>query len=75
MRIRILSDLHLDINEGLQFSLKDTKTFTVICGDISGYFTITSKWLNRYIKNGVLWPVITLYIMNTITLFSIFVNN
>lgn len=53
MRIRILSDLHLDINEGLQFNLKDTKTFTVICGDISGYFTKTSKWLNHHIKNGV----------------------
>lgn len=53
MRIRILSDLHLDINEGLQFRLKDTETFTVICGDISGYFTKTSKWLNQHIKNGV----------------------
>lgn len=53
MRIRILSDLHLDINVGLRLGLKDKDTFTVICGDISGYFSKTSKWLDRNIKNGV----------------------
>lgn len=33
--------------------MTDTDTFTVICGDIGAYFNKTSKWLNKYIKNGV----------------------
>ena len=53
MRIRILSDLHLDVNAGLKFSLKNKDTFTVLCGDISAYFTQTTKWLRKNIKNGV----------------------
>lgn len=53
MKIRIISDLHLDINDKNPFELSDTETFTVICGDISGYFEKTSDWLNKYIKNGV----------------------
>lgn len=53
MKIRILSDLHLDVNSGLPFRLQDRDIFTVICGDISGYFSKTTKWLNRYVKNGV----------------------
>lgn len=53
MKIRVLSDLHLDYNTGLPFRLKDTETFTVICGDISGYCKKTAKWLNRNVKQGV----------------------
>lgn len=53
MKLRIMSDLHLDVNSGYPFRLKDTETFTIICGDISAYFSKTSKWLNRYVKNGV----------------------
>ena len=34
MKIRIISDLHLDINDENPFKLNDTETFTVICGDI-----------------------------------------
>ena len=53
MKIRIISDLHIDVNIGYPFRLTDTDTFTVICGDIGAYFNKTSRWLNRYIKNGV----------------------
>ena len=53
MRIRILSDLHLDVNAGLPLRLKDKDTFTILCGDISAYFTKTSKWLRQNIRNGV----------------------
>lgn len=53
MKIRIISDLHIDVNAGYSFRLKDTEIFTVVCGDISGYFEKTSRWLNKYIKNGV----------------------
>lgn len=53
MKLRIMSDLHLDVNADHHLSIKDLETFTIICGDISAYFNKTSKWLNRYIKNGV----------------------
>lgn len=53
MKIRVLSDLHLDINTGMPFRLKNTEIFTVICGDISGYYSKTAKWLERNVKRGV----------------------
>lgn len=33
MKIRIISDLHIDVNPGYPFKLKYKKTFTIICGD------------------------------------------
>ena len=45
MKIRIISDLHIDVNSGYPFRLTDTKTFTVICGDIGAYFNKTSKYI------------------------------
>lgn len=53
MKVRIISDLHLEINSGNPFRLDDTETFTVICGDISGYYEETSRWLKKNVKNGV----------------------
>lgn len=53
MKLRIMSDLHLDVNAGYPFRTKASEIFTIICGDISAYYNKTSKWLNRYVKNGV----------------------
>ncbi len=53
MKIRILSDLHLDINKDHPFSLTDTETFTILCGDISGNPQQTVEWINSNIKKGV----------------------
>lgn len=53
MKIRILSDLHLDINKDHPFSLSDTETFTILCGDISGNPQQTIEWINNNIKQGV----------------------
>lgn len=53
MKIRIFSDLHLDVNDDYPFQLGDTETFTIICGDISGYYEKTSCWLKKNIKNGI----------------------
>lgn len=53
MKIQILSDLHLDINQEHPFSLADSDTFTVICGDISGFMNDTVKWIGENVKNGV----------------------
>lgn len=53
MKLQILSDLHLDINNKHPFSLADSDTFTVICGDISGFMSDTVKWIGENVKQGV----------------------
>lgn len=57
MKIRILSDLHLDINRNypIEYDKNTEEVFTVIAGDTSGYPEDTIKFLkeNQYIKNGV----------------------
>ena len=53
MKIRILSDLHVDVNRDVPFNLKDKDTFTVICGDTSGDPKLTKKWISENIKNGL----------------------
>ena len=53
MKIRVISDLHIDVNEEYPFELNDKDTFTIVCGDISGYVDRTSKWLQENIKQGI----------------------
>lgn len=53
MKIRILSDLHLDVNSNYPIQLKDKKTFTILCGDTSGDPEITKKWIDDNIESGV----------------------
>lgn len=53
MKIRIISDLHLDYNANHKLDLQDKEVFTIICGDISAYFDKTSKWINKNLKKGV----------------------
>lgn len=53
MKIRILSDLHIDVNYKYPLELKDKDTFTVIAGDISGYPEYRDEWLKNNIHNGV----------------------
>lgn len=53
MKLRILSDLHLDINDNVPFSLANKDVFTIICGDISGNPRQTIEWINNNIKQGV----------------------
>lgn len=53
MKVKILSDLHLDINSNTPLSLPDTDVFTIICGDISGHMSDTVNWINQNAKQGV----------------------
>lgn len=53
MKIRILSDLHLDINKRQPLTFNKSKIFTVICGDISGNIKQTLKWIKSNVKQGV----------------------
>lgn len=57
MRIRVISDLHVDVNRNFPFSFKDEEkdnTFTLIAGDVSGNVKLTSEWVKQNIKHGIL---------------------
>ena len=54
MKIRVISDLHIDVNEEYPFALKDKDIFAIICGDLSGHFNKSSKWIEENIKEGIL---------------------
>lgn len=53
MKIRILSDLHLDINHKYPIDIVDPYVFTIIAGDLGGDYKQNVKWLNDNILNGV----------------------
>lgn len=53
MKFCILSDLHRDINNYVDFNLShDPSIFTLIAGDISGIPKERTKWLETQIANG-----------------------
>ena len=55
MKIRIFSDIHVDINEHFPFSFKgaDQDIFTLIPGDVSGNVKLSAKWIQQNIHNGM----------------------
>lgn len=53
MELRIISDLHLDVNSNFRLQLRNKEKFTIICGDVSGYYEKTSKWIRKNIKKGL----------------------
>lgn len=55
MKIRVFSDIHLDVNEGFPFSFKEGEKdiFTLIPGDISGNPKLTAKWVKENVRNGM----------------------
>ena len=52
MKFRVISDIHLDLNEKHTPSFNDN-TFTVVCGDTSGHPEKTIEWINTNVKNGL----------------------
>ncbi len=54
MEIRIISDLHLDVNTDHPLKLDKSETPTIICGDVAGNFEAASAWLNNNVRNGVM---------------------
>lgn len=53
MKIRIISDLHIDLNCQYPLSLRNKNIFTIIAGDISGHPEYSKKWIDANIKNGL----------------------
>lgn len=54
MKIRIISDIHLDYNKDDPYEIKDKSYFTILAGDTSGDPKITIDWINKNVKNGLL---------------------
>jgi predicted phosphodiesterase len=52
MKIRLMSDLHIDYNHKYKITLPQDDVFTLIAGDISGIPTKTIDWINDNVKNG-----------------------
>lgn len=55
MKIRLISDLHIDVNSSYGVSLTDdgdNDVFTLIAGDISGKVEETTKWIEKNVKYG-----------------------
>ncbi len=51
MKLRIISDIHADINKGYEFDFGND--FVVCCGDISGNRLKTEDWVRENIKQGI----------------------
>ncbi|KKP40226.1 MAG: metallophosphoesterase [Candidatus Peregrinibacteria bacterium GW2011_GWC2_33_13] len=53
MKLRIISDIHTDINKEKNYQFEFGDDFIVVCGDISGDRFATEDWIKANIKNGV----------------------
>lgn len=55
MKIRVISDLHLDVNEKYPFSFKNLNKnqFTLVCGDVAGNVKLVANWIRNNIKYGI----------------------
>ncbi len=54
MEIRIVSDLHLDVNKAYYIDFVNTDQFTIVCGDCGGELDRSFKWLDKNVKNGLI---------------------
>lgn len=52
MRIRVISDIHIDINKNDKPN-NFSDDFVICCGDISGDRISTEKWIKNNIKKGI----------------------
>lgn len=52
MKIRILSDLHMQLNKQYPLELDNKDVYTLIAGDIGPFYEENSKWLKENVRNG-----------------------
>lgn len=55
MKIRLISDLHIDINSNYPLDLHQNganDVFTLVAGDVSGYPNMTIEWLKKNLHQG-----------------------
>lgn len=51
--IRVISDIHYDINKGRGYTFNFGNDFVVNCGDTAGEYTTAADWMCAYMKKGV----------------------
>lgn len=54
MKIRVLSDLHIDINHNYPLELKDKDVFTIVAGDTAGDPRESIDWIHKNIRRGII---------------------
>lgn len=54
MKLRIISDIHCDVNEKCNDNYDFENDFIICCGDISGDRFTTEKWIKKNIKRGII---------------------
>ncbi len=54
MKIRVLSDLHVDVNADYPLTLKNKDIFTIVAGDTAGYMQEGIRWIRDNIKQGII---------------------
>jgi len=52
-KFRVISDLHLDINEKYPLELKDKDAFTIVCGDTAGETELGIEWIRANVRRGI----------------------
>ena len=57
MKIRVLSDLHIDVNEMYAYHrvthLKDNDVFTIVAGDTAGCPELAADWIQKNVQKGL----------------------
>lgn len=54
--IRVISDIHYDINKGRGYSFNFGNDFVVNCGDTAGEYVTATDWMCAHMKKGVVVP-------------------
>lgn len=54
MKIRYISDLHIDVNEDFPLELPKSDVFTVVAGDVAGNINKGIPWLKQNVSNGII---------------------
>ena len=73
MKLRIISDIHTDINSSKQTTFDFGDDFVICCGDISGDRFSTEEWIRNNITNDSLYT--RFYFVNSINNIRCKVNN
>lgn len=55
MYIRIISDLHIDVNDDVPFDMKSrSNVFTIVAGDTSGNPLTSIEWISQNLSSGII---------------------
>ena len=53
MYVRLISDLHIDVNEDKPFSIENNDVFTIVAGDTAGEPQLAIDWIKKNVSKGI----------------------